>query len=290
MIEVFKDGFNKDGKRLNDALRENIIEALQLGQSEFLFQEQKEEVIKDVARDLEFHVHYYNPKKYIGPAPPPKKTNYDPLSPPYDRKGTVIHLTGGPAHYVLPNKDLFKWGHIVLSSDNPDDNQGDELGDTDFHCFADIFAEFGNFGIGFYNSFIAAGCSQLHKHIQYIPYEKHPLLDAIIEQGDDLPFAAYKRTVEWFNFDTIKQAYHELMEEAKAAKFADEMHAYNFILSKKTAFLIPRSTGRHPWNITINSLGVSGHLCIWETSDPRIKQNPLQVITEVCLPNEKLFT
>ena len=287
MIEVFKDGFNKDGKNLHDALIENFKEALKLGQSEFLFQEQKEEKIRDKS-GLDFYVHYYNPKKYIGPAPPPTRQNTDPLSPPYDRKGTVIHLTGGPGHYVLPNKDLFKFGHIVLSSDNPDDNQGDELNDPDFHCFADIFAEFGNHGIGYYNSYIAAGCSQLHKHIQFIPYEDHPILQAILD-GLDMPFAVYSRRMEWFNFEQIKQAYHEVLEEAKAAKYADEMKAYNFILTKQTAFLIPRSTGRHPWNITINSLGVSGHLCIWETSDPRIKQNPLQVITDVCLPNEKFF-
>ena len=287
MIDTFKAGFNKDGKGLHDALIQNVKEAVQLGQSEYLFQDQMEEKIVDKTSGIPFYVHYYNPKKYIGPAPAPVKTNTDPLSPPYNRKGTVIHLTGGPGHYVLPNKDLFKFGHLVLSSDNPDNDQGEELDDQDFHCFADIFAEFGEHGIGYYNSSVAAGCSQLHKHIQFIPFEDHPLLQAIID-GHKMPFQVYKRSLEWFNFDSIKDAYRDMLAEAKTFKYSKDMKAYNFILSKKTAFLFPRSQGKHPWNLTINSLGVSGHLMIWETSDPRIKQNPLKVITDVCLPNENL--
>lgn len=287
MIDVFYNGFNKFGRSLHDAIIANVKSALATGTSEMLFNDAKEERIKD-RTGIEFVVHYYNPKKYIGPAPPPTKIITDPLSPPYNRNGIIIHLSGGPAHYIIPNKDEVKFGHLVMSSDNPTDMQGEELDFRDFSCFENIFAEFGNMGVGYYNSGVYSGCSQLHKHIQYIPYDDHPLLDAIIN-GEDMPFQVYKRRVDWFTTEGIKQAYKDLMEQTKKGKWGTAMKAYNFILAKKHAFLIPRVLGKHPWNLTINSLGLCGHLLIWETSDPQIKANPLQVMTDVCFPNEKFY-
>ncbi|EAY00690.1 hypothetical protein TVAG_189060 [Trichomonas vaginalis G3] len=282
MIEIFRDRMSKSGLSLHDAILRNVKNGLRNGTSEFLFQENKEQKLCDLMK-INVISHFYNPKKYIGPPPPPKQAESDPLSPPYNEKVNVIHLMGGPAHYIIPNKDLVKFGHIVISSDNPRDMQGEPLDDRDFACLADIFSEFDEHGIAYYNSGIESGCSQLHKHFQYIPYDEHPIVDAIL-QGRKIPFQIYKRQMEWFNFDSIKKAYTELLDEAKNGRYGKQMKAYNFVLTKKLALFVPRSRARSSFQIIINSLGICGHLFLWETSDSRILQYPMSTISEVCYP------
>ena len=243
-----------------------------------------------------FYFHCYNTPllRFISDNPAEKQN--DPLLPPFDKNIHICDLTdNGTNHHLLVNKFMQCKGHIVLSSRRKDAKQGDKLEMEDFCSFQRIFNSFDNNGLVYYNSGLMSGCSQLHKHLQYTPIDKSPVLDAMVKYDKDnekrLPFRYH--FVEMFNHkddwkthkitaEEMNNAYKEL---TKMSRKDDPDHtAYNFLISKGIAFYVPRRVAQHKTGIVINSFAVAGHYSIWEWSDPIIKRSPMSILKDVCFP------
>lgn len=239
----------------------------------------KSETVKD--HGINFQFHFYDRSIYEGDHPPrPEKK--DPLQPPYPPGILAAHLTYPEgSHYLQINKFMFKEGHTIGSSDNPSAMQGDSLNDADFRCFSQMMLDFGNKGIGYYNSGTQSGCSQLHKHIQYIPNDDNPLAKHM-SVGGSLPYLYYAKHIDWYSYEAIKDAYEDLHSRMVCGKYGDKIKHFNFVLSNNSAFIVPRKLARHPLGITVNSIGVSGHFFTYEEDFERFRDKPLQIVTELC--------
>ena len=263
------------------SLKEKIIksanDAIKAGTAFLLFKK-SETVKKD---GLTFHFHFYDREIYEGDHPPiplPK----DPLQPPYPKAILAEHLTKERgAHYLQVNKFSFKIGHMIGSSDNPSAIQGDELNKDDFACFSELLQDFGNSGIGYYNSGFESGCSQIHKHIQYIPHDDNPIALAM-SKGVDLPYLYYNAKLDNYSAECIKDAYQKIHSQMLVGPHGSDIRHFNFVVTNKNVFIVPRQKARHQLGITVNSLGVSGHFFIYEEDKLKFMDKPLEIITDLC--------
>ena len=87
-----------------------------------------------------------------------------------------------------------------MSGRSINDRQGERLKSGDFDALSRVFHGFNNQGIGYYNCGINAGCTEPHKHLQYIPSNIAPMLDAIIFEKK-VPFICYSTKLD--NYDSI---------------------------------------------------------------------------------------
>jgi len=251
---------------LSSRILQKAAESLRFKTADMLFK--KSDLI--YSGIYQFYLHYYNGEHYEGDSPP-KLSKCDPLTPPYP-KGTFVDELKAPAgHFIKINKNMVYPGHIVIPTSNSLDKQGQNLNDCDFYAFETILQSFGNNGIGYYNSGIESGCSQMHKHIQYIPLNDNPIFKFYQSQYP-LPYKYFSLNLPNFSFSSIKLGYHTLMDQFSSFGKTKNINNYNFILSRNTAVLIPRKQARHPLGITVNSLGFCGHLFLWE-KDKRILNN-----------------
>lgn len=253
---------------------ENCIKA----RTAFLLFKKSETVKKD---GLTFQFHFYDRSIYTGDHPPVPQQN-DPLQPPYPPYILAEHLTGERgAHNLQINKFSFNLGHTIGSSDNPSDIQGDPLLTHDFACFSELLQDFGNSGIGYYNSGFESGCSQVHKHVQYVPNDDNPLALAM-SQGVDLPYLYYATPIDNYSTACIEDGYKRLHSLMEAGPHASEIKNFNFIVTNKHVFIVPRRKARHPLEITVNSLGVSGHFFTYEEEKEKFMERPLEIIRDLC--------
>ena len=243
-----------------------------------LFVPKKMDVVRD--HGVTFNLRYYNTKLLSQISNPPQKFKKDPLLPPFDPSLHICDLLGGPNHHLLVNKFMQKRGHIVISSIDPAADQGAPLNDEDFAVFSKVLLAFGCKGICYYNSGIESGCTQLHKHVQFVPTSEKPLFDAMVA-GEKLPFVYHATKLKGSSPSLIGDAYRELMEKAK---HDPEHPAYNFIVSDGKAVFVPRRKARHQCGLVVNSIGICGHLSIWQWTHPMVRNEPLKVITDLCIP------
>jgi ATP adenylyltransferase/5',5'''-P-1,P-4-tetraphosphate phosphorylase II len=227
-----------------------------------------------VDHGIKFLFHRFDPSLLSSIRNPPQKYPKDPLLPPFDADLHVCDLRSGASHHVIVNKFMHMRGHIVLSSTSPSLQQGERLNASDFSAFSQVLETFGT-GIAYYNSNAEAGCTQLHKHIQFVPLTQKPLFDAMAGNAQ-LPFAYAAASLPDHSPGTIRSAYVRLLDS-----FTFNYAAYNFIVGDRKAVLVPRSAARHPTGIVVNAIGMCGHLSLWDWSDPEIRVRPLSIIADL---------
>ena len=263
------------------SLKEKIIKtayAALEAKTAFLLFKKSQTVIEN---GLTFHFHFYDPTIYEGDHPPVPLAK-DPLQPPYPKAILAEHLTKERgAHYLQINKFSFKIGHTIGSSDNPSAIQGDPLNMDDFACFSELLSDFGNSGIGYYNSGFESGCSQVHKHVQYIPHDDNPIALAM-SKGYDLPYLYYHTKLDNYSKECIKDGYEKIHSQMLCGPFGSDIKHFNFVVTNKHAFVVPRKKARHQLGITVNSLGVSGHFFIYEEDKMKFVDKPLEIIRDLC--------
>ena len=208
------------------------------------------------------------------------KSKGDPLLPPFDRNLHVCDLLDGANHHILINKFMQKPGHIVISSRKEDEVQGDKLNSTDFHALSKILTEFNGRGFAYYNSGKESGCSQFHKHLQFMPDIKGPVFNAMASNAK-LPFLYHSTHLKDYKPRTIEEAYNELLEKAS---FDNKHPGYNLIISENTAVYVPRISAMTKNDILVNSVSLTGNLVVWGWHPPK---NPLKILCEVTLPSCK---
>jgi ATP adenylyltransferase/5',5'''-P-1,P-4-tetraphosphate phosphorylase II len=240
-----------------------------------LFLPDKRRVVVDHGLSILFH--YLDPRVYTHHPPLAKHDSNDPLLPPFPPHVEVAHLGHGANHYVFVNRGMVVPGHVVVSHASPRAIQGEDLDICDCHAMAQVIKGYDGQGVAYYNAGVESGCSQMHKHMQFCPIRINPLFDTM-KRGVRLPWRYYTERLGDITADELMRVYRGLK---RAMNFSG---SHNVIVCDGTMALVPRRQAAHPWGVNLNSLGVSGHFFVWETSDKVIEQRPVQVLKELCVP------
>lgn len=260
---------------MKEAILKKAEQGIAAKSAYLLFMPKKLDVVKD--QGFTFYLHYYNTDLLSSLKQASQKHEKDPLLPPFDPN---LHVCDTAHHHILINKFMQKQGHIVMSSKEPTAQQGSDLDFSDFTVFSDLLTAFDSQGICYYNSGLASGCSQPHKHLQFVPTTEKPLFDAMIANAN-LPFVYHSLKLSGCKPEDIGAGYLELMERRKK----DKPHeGYNFIVSDNHAVLVPRLHHQHSCGLLVNSIGLCGHLSVWNWSDPMIKTEPMSILRDLCIP------
>lgn len=255
--------------------------SLRLGTSFKLFLEGKEKIIKN--NNLTFVFHFFDPKETSKPQHF-RKDEKSPLLPPFHESVEITHFKNGAGHYVIVNKYMFKFGHVLLSSDDEKASQFDHLNELDFNGIAQILRPFDNKGIIYYNFGINSGCTIFHKHFHYVPEIFNPLVSAM-KQNIDLPFKYFVEQCNQTDPFQLKQSYDRIADSV----LRKSVDSINFLITDNSIFGIPRKKAEHPIGIVINSMGVAGHFYVWEWTNHEVFENPLQILTDVCFPKDEFM-
>ncbi|THF56579.1 ATP adenylyltransferase family protein [Pseudothauera rhizosphaerae] len=214
-------------------------------------------------------------------------------------------LTVGPlgeAHLAVLNKFPVIDRHLLVITRAFED-QTAPLTAADFAALAFVMGPHG--GLGFYNGGAAAGASQRHKHLQWIPAAAGeaslaPQTARLTAQAGDtavhtlaeLPYRhAFVRlnTVEWDRPQAAGERLHAAFVRLCAAldvpAAADPMPPYNLLLDRDWMLLVPRR--REHWeDISVNALGFAGSLFVRRPAQIELIRTagPLRLLAEVAEP------
>ncbi len=184
-------------------------------------------------------------------------------------------------HRCLLNKFTVLTDHLLIVT-RDFEHQETWLTRQDFQALWACMAEFD--GLGFYNGGFAAGASQPHKHLQYVPF---PLVSAgpdipveallptdrpgVLQVSNALPF--HHGLVRFdhsshatfaTNADESFNAYVSLlasvgMNIGNVESGGRQSGAYNMLMTRNWMLIVPRSQAGFA-GISVNALGFAGHL------------------------------
>ena len=184
-------------------------------------------------------------------------------------------------HRCLLNKFTVLTDHLLIVT-RDFEHQETWLTRQDFQALWACMAEFD--GLGFYNGGFAAGASQPHKHLQYVPF---PLVSVgpdipietllptgrpgVIQVSNALPFLHgfvrfdhSSRATVVTKADESFDAYGSLlasvgMDIANVEIGGRQSGAYNMLMTRNWMLIVPRSQAGFA-GISVNALGFAGHL------------------------------
>ncbi len=215
-------------------------------------------------------------------------------------------LTIGPIgdrHTVILNKFPVCLHHLVLAR-REFAEQLSPLEETDFRAMAQLLSSEG--GLGFYNGGAAAGASQRHKHVQWIPAspENASLLRLAAELPPDTPEGTLARhpaltfthrflrvqAGRGVDIEASAQSLLRAFEQACAAldlrPGADGLlPPFNLLAGDGWMLVVPRSR-EHFEGISLNALSFGGTLYVRaaEQVETIRSAGPLQVLASVATP------
>ncbi|KAK8880609.1 hypothetical protein M9Y10_003291 [Tritrichomonas musculus] len=227
----------------------------------------------------EFQFHYYDPNVKHKSTNPPRIASRDPLMPPYEPYVELGHYQkNGASHYLILNKYQLMPGHLIMAVDNQKEIQGSFLTNHDFSMLSQLLNQVDDRGVAYYNGGIDAGCTQLHKHLQYVPSFDNPLFDAMAT-GQKLPYKYYTEKLDDYRPSSIGDAYKRLFERMNFDG------SYNFLISNKIAAIVPRRKAKHETGVLVSSMAMCGHLYVGISNGKKAAENPLKIISDVSFPN-----
>lgn len=210
------------------------------------------------------------------------------------------------SHVALLNKFNVVESHLLIVTRHFE-HQETLLTESDFRALCRCLDEYD--GLGFYNGGEAAGASQRHKHLQYVPLPLAPegpsipiepvLEEASQESGGSLSRLPFRNV--FFRHDVLPGSF-----EAGAGFFfdrysrmlalsglrtpskdglVDQSAPYCLLATRRWMFLVPRSTEFYK-GISINSLGYAGCLLASTAEDMNTIREcgPMSVLKEVGVP------
>ena len=204
--------------------------------------------------------------------------DYNPFLPPEP------DLTVGPigsTHLAVLNKYPVIARHLLIVT-RAYEPQTAPLTYADFAALAQVMGALG--GLGFYNGGTAAGASQHHKHLQWIPEaaEGASLQAFTAPLAADLPAerATHNPSLPWRHAfvrlpphatatpDTagtdLQRAFHLACDALGIDSDADPMPPYNLLVWGDWLAVIPRRC-EHAGGISVNALGFAGSLFVRST-------------------------
>jgi ATP adenylyltransferase len=182
------------------------------------------------------------------------RTGLNPFLPPYSDDLFVAAVSD--THVVLLNKFPVLRDHLLIVT-RAFEPQVSALGAADFAAVWACMSELG--GLGFYNAGPAAGASQSHKHLQWVPLEGG-LPTAPLLESEDLGFACARARVE--GGAGLAEQYLGLCE----ALGLGDAEPYNLLLTRESMVVVPRT--RQAWEgISVNAMGFAGSFLVRTTGN-----------------------
>jgi len=189
---------------------------------------------------------------------------------PYEPALLVAELP--PAHVVLLNKFPVIQDHLLIVTRAFVD-QLEPLGEGDYTALA--FCMAGDDGLGFYNAGAAAGASQPHRHLQWVPALgpapwRAPIDGAVAQAltsdlgalpGFRFPHAIARLDAAVFDdpdaAGRMMSAVHSRLRSALAA--AGGLPTYNLLVTRDWMMHVPRTASGHQ-GVEVNAVGFAGSL------------------------------
>lgn len=204
----------------------------------------------------------------------------------------------GERHVALLNKFPVMPRHLLIIT-RAFEPQDAPLASADFAVLAGVIDEAG--GLGFYNAGEAAGASQPHRHLQWIPREDETLLP-LLGHFDQLANAAsasspllrcrhalipLARTGAQPRETTprLSEAYRAAGEQLGLALDGARAAPYNLLISRDWLLMVPRRRESHQ-GIPVNALGFAGSLFVRapDQLDQLRRSSPLGLLAAVAEP------
>lgn len=209
---------------------------------------------------------------------------------PYDPELFVAELS--LTHVALLNKFPVFEEHLLLVTRVFEPQDG-ALTPADLAALACCLAEFD--GLAFYNAGRAAGASQQHRHLQYVPLpltagEHETPMDPVLREAradgdvarcDRLPFAHALTGLDGQTADDLVAAYYRLRQAL--ALEPDAPH--NLLATRRWMLLVPRGREKSH-GVAVNALGFVGALLVrHEEQLAQVRAaGPLAILRGVALP------
>ncbi|WP_204103742.1 MULTISPECIES: phosphorylase [Spirulina sp. CCY15215] len=221
---------------------------------------------------------------------------------PYESELFVTDIS--PTHLCLFNKFNVVDRHLLLVT-REFEHQETWLTLEDFTAMWACLTEID--GLAFYNGGEKAGASQMHKHLQIVPF---PLIPA----GENMPISPLISTVKWqekigkidsfsFNHAIIRfdfkdnlsiwdkaqrtlNLYQDLLNKIgifhNGEERGQQTHAYNLLATREWLLIVARSQGEFQ-SIGVNSLGFAGTFFVRDTEQLNLlkKLTPLKILKNV---------
>ena len=295
MVEIleFTDGFHFLNDMVKCMAKYMDLRLLYEKHSEDCLREKVSTPLSDDSREMRiitndhitFIIHVYLPetkrRKEIKMENPK-----EPLLPPYPQHKLCEHFN---KHYIFINKHMMSKHHLVISADSKDCKQLDPLNLSDCEAAARVINAYDGEGFIYYNCGVNSGCSQIHKHLQFLLLKDLNVLE-LMAKGNDLPFVYFKKNIDKYEPSIIYNAYKELfygsLKEFFHQKAIDDI-CYNFICGCNTIVIIPRSSISYKNEVAVNSLGFVGHICVREEQIPLVIDDPMSVLISTGFPKSK---
>lgn len=175
-----------------------------------------------------------------------------------------------PDHVLIFNKYPIFPHHLLLVT-RTFRPQYEDLDEADFTAISMVLSELSSPFLLFYNCGPESGASQLHKHIQFIPFESWneiPIYDSVT--GSELvhfDFWHWSTMLEGvkgparFDRNILFSQYQQLMKKMKELFGSqNSLISYNLLMTDKWMLLIPRMKECFATSISINSMAFCGFL------------------------------
>ncbi len=187
---------------------------------------------------------------------------HDPFLPPYEEG---LHVGAvPPAHVGLLNKFPVLDHHLLIVTERFRTQEGAlEVAD----CEALLRILGAGAGLAFYNSGEAAGASQPHRHLQWVPLTERPPLEAAVSGGEALPFPVASEALPpvWLDDPVsgapgLHRCYTRLLAAigcARGVEYPDRPAPYNLLATRGRVWAVPRTRGSSA-GVAINALGYAG--------------------------------
>ncbi len=230
----------------------------------------------------------------------PRDPNFNPFLPP---DPALMVGPVGSGHVAILNKYPVSERHLVLARKEFAE-QLTALEQEDFHALAQIMAASG--GLGFHNGGAAAGASQRHKHVQWVPAAPgnaslkmfRPVLDPDVRELTvfihlQLPMRhcfvrvqAGKGVDEEASTRSMLKGYERALETLQLAPNEDGfLPPANMLVEDGWMLVVPRSR-EHFDNVSLNALSFGGvlYVSLSEQIDAIRRAGPLTVLASVACP------
>jgi ATP adenylyltransferase len=196
---------------------------------------------------------------------------------PYEEELFVGDVSG--THAAVLNKFNVMENHLLVVTRSFEEQES-LLTPEDFEAMRIVLEEFDS--LFFYNSGAAAGASQRHKHLQFVPVpigegpDRCPIEVLFRREGHALPFPC--------RFDPTPPTRERYLEALAALGRADAARAYNLLATREWMLFVPRRRGSFE-SISVNGLGFAGALLAKDDEElARLREvGPMTVLREVAL-------
>lgn len=186
----------------------------------------------------------------------------------------------GTAHFIAANKFCFARPQFMLVTLDGYRRQYEPLDEADFEAAWSLLSMMTDDYIVFFNGGRDAGCSRLHKHLQFMPTPANSFASFLDTDGPepDLPFRWFYKNLDFQHESPadLTKIYNELLQQASQAHGCEDeaflpgdQCPHNMIMTRRWMIVIPRRKGAIDKTSGGNALGMLGVVAISSQDEVR---------------------